>query len=288
VRNLRQLVFACAVSALLIPAAQTAAAQASASSSVELNAYVRASQAQPEPVRGMTFYLLSRSLSDIRKEVATADSMVDLDHFVAQLDVSAELKDWMTRHRRVDLAGTDFTKQVSPDDVVGVPEFLTAYTSQNGAALHAVIPEPKYKKGEEQKNPEKFKQDREQYRQALRRYIQANMDSLEGIDAELRDVNPYSRWTKLQSEQQRHLEKRVMQLAQIHYLVATAVSNLSGYASFDNVPTGQYWISNLDTPAFAGDLRLQWDVAISVSPAKTTRVELSNLNAVETSEQNAQ
>lgn len=236
----------------------------------------------------MTFYLLSRSLSDIRKEVATADSMVDLDHFVAQLDVSVELKDWMTRHRRVDLAGTDFTKQVSPDDVVGVPEFLTAYASQNGAALHAVIPEPKYKKGEEQKNPDKYKQDREQYRQALRRYIQANMDSLEGIDAELRDVNPHSRWTKLQSEQQRHLEKRVMQLAQTHYLVATAVSNLNGYASFDNVPPGQYWISNLDTPAFAGGLRLQWDVAISVPPAKTTRVELSNLNSVETSEQNAQ
>ena len=287
-RNLRPLAFVCALSASLILTTQTAAAQASATSSVELNAYVRASQAQPEPVRGMTFYLLSRSLSDIRKEVATADSMVDLDHFVAQLDVSADLKDWMTRHRRVDLAGTDFTKQVSPEDIVGVPEFLTAYTSQNGAALHAVIPEPKYKKGEEQKSPDKYKQDREQYRQALRHYIQANMDSLEGIDAELRDVNPYSRWTKLQSEQQRHLEKRVMQLAQTRYLVATAVSNLSGSASFDNVPSGQYWITNLDIPALAGDLRLHWDVAISVPPAKTARVELSNLNAVETSEQNAQ
>jgi hypothetical protein len=272
----------------LILTTRTAAAQASATGSVELNAYVRAPQAQPEPVRGMTFYLLSRSLSDIRKEVATADSMVDLDHFVAQLDVSAELKDWISKHRRVDLAGTDFTKEVSPDDVVKVPEFLTAYTSQNGAALHAVIPEPKYKKGEEQKNPEKYKEDREQYRQALRHYIQANVDSIEGIDAELRDVNPYPRWAKVQGEQQRHLEKRVMQLAQTRYLVATAVSNLSGHAAFDNVPAGEYWITNLDIPALAGDLRLQWDVAISVPPAKTARVELSNLNAVETSEQNAQ
>jgi hypothetical protein len=285
VRNLSLLALACAS---LILTAQTAAAQASATSSVEFNAYIRASQAQPEPVRGMTFYLLSRSLSDIRKEVATTDGMVDLDHFVAQLDVSAELKDWISRHRRVDLAGTDFTKEVSPDDVVKVPEFLTAYTSQNGAALHAVIPEPKYKKGEEQKNPEKYRQDREQYRQALRHYIQANMDSIEGIDAELRDVNPRPRWAKVQGEQQRHLEKRVMQLAQTHYLVATAVSNLSGSASFDNVPPGQYWISNLDTPALAGDLRLHWDVPISVPPAKTARVELSHLNAVETLEQDAQ
>lgn len=287
-RNLPLLALACALGAFSIPASQTAAAQASATGGVELNAYVRASEAQPEPVRGMTFYLLTRSLSDIRKEVSTSEGLVDLDHFVSQLDVSAELKEWMKKHRRVDLVGIDFTKEVIPDDVVTVPEFLTAYTSQNGAALHAVIPEPKYKKGEEQKNPEKYKQDREQYRQALRRYIQANMDSLEGIDAELRDVNPYPRWAKLQSEQQRHLEQRVMQLAQTHYLVATSVSNLSGHAAFDGVPPGQYWISNLDTPAFAGDLRLHWDVAISVPPAKTARVELSNLNAFETSEQNEQ
>jgi hypothetical protein len=268
---------------LFISAAQTAAAQARATSSVELNAYVRASQAQMEPVRGMTFYLLSRSLSDIRKEVAS-DGIVDLEHFVAQLDISAELKEWMKKHHRVDLVGTDFTKEVSPDDVVNVPEFLTAYTSQNGAALHAVIPEPKYKKGEEQKNPEKYKQDREQYRQALRHYIQANVDSLEGIDAELRDLNPYPRWVKLQSEQQRHLEHRVMQLAQTHYLVATAVSNLSGHADFDNVAPGQYWVTNLDTPALAGDLRLHWDVAVSVPAAKTARIELSSLNALETSD----
>lgn len=284
-RHLLVAVFALALGALLFPLTQSAAAQASATSSVELNAYVRAPEAQPEPVREMTFYLLSRSVSDIRKEAASADGLVDLDHFVVQLDVSAELKDWIKKHRRVNLLGTDFTKEVSPDDVVSVPEFLTAYTSQNGAALHAVIPEPKYKKGEEQKNPEKFRQDREQYRQALRRYIQANMDSLEGIDAELRDVNPYPRWAKLQTEQQRHLEHRVMQLAQTHYLVATAVTNLSGHAAFDSVPAGEYWISNLDTPAFAGDLRLHWDIAVSVPQAKTARVELSNLNAVESSEQ---
>lgn len=287
-RNPRLLALACALGTLSILAARTASAQGGATGSVQLNAYVRASQAQPEPVREMTFYLLSRSVSDIRKEVALADGVVDLDHFVAQLDVSAELKDWIRKHRRVNLLGSDFTKEVSPDDVVTVPEFLTAYTSQNGAALHAVIPEPKYKKGEEQKNPEKYKQDREQYRQALLHYIQANLDSLEGIDAELRDVNPYPRWAKLQNEQQRHLEHQVMQLAQTHYLVATAVSNLSGSASFDSISPGQYWITNLDIPALAGDLHLHWDVAISVPPAKTARVELSNLNAVETSEQNAQ
>jgi hypothetical protein len=232
----------------------------------------------------MTFYLLSRSLSDIRKEVKNSDGLVDLDHFIAQLGVSAELKEWMKARRRIDLVGSDFIGELTAEDIIDVPEFLSAYTDQNGAALHAVIPEPKYKKGEEQKNPEKYKLHREQYRQALRRYIQANLDSLQGLDAELREINPYPRWTHLQIEQQRHIEQRSMQLAQTRYLVATAVTNLSGRAAFEGLSPGQYWISNLDAPALAGDLRLHWDVGIAAPPAKTAHIELSNLNALETSE----
>ena len=235
----------------------------------------------------MTFYLLSRSLSDIRKEIENTDALVDLDHFIAQLSLSAELKEWMKKHSRIDLAGDGFIKELTADDIIDVPEFLTAYKSQNGSALHAIIPEPKYKNGDEQKNPEKYKLQREQYRQALVRYIQANLDSLQGLDAELRDINPNPRWLRLQSDHQRHTEQRAMQLAQTHYLVATAVTDLNGGAAFEDLPPGQYWISNLDIPALAGDVRLHWDVAITVAPAKTTRVQLSNLNALETSEQNA-
>jgi hypothetical protein len=272
----------------LILAGGTAAAQAGAAGGVEFSAYVSPSEGQPEPVRGMTFYLLSKSLSDIRKEIGSTEDLTDLDHFVEQLDVSAELKSWIKKHRRIDLVGSAFTKELTADDVVGVPEFLNAYMNQNGAALHAAIPAPKYKKGEEQKEPEKYKREQEEYRQALRRFIQINGDSIDGLDAELRDVNPYPRWVLLQRDQQHHLEQRVMQVAQTHYLVATTTSNLSGRASFDNVPPGQYWISNLDTPALAGNLRLHWDVAVSVPAAKTARLELSNLNVVENSEQKAQ
>jgi hypothetical protein len=286
VRILRLLAIGCVFSASLILGARCWAAQAGAASSVEFTAYVRPSEGQPEPVRGITFYLLSRSLSDIRKEVENTEGVVDLDHFIAQLGVSAELKAWMNKHRRVDLAGNDFIKELTADDIIDVPEFLSAYKEQNGAALRAVVPEPKYKNGEEQKNPEKYKLQREQYRQALRHYIQANVDSLQGLDAEFRETNPYPRWTHLQGEQRRHIEQRVMQLAQTHYLLATAVTNLSGRAAFEGLPPGQYWISNLDTPALAGELRLHWDVGIAVPPAKTAHVELSNLNAIETSEQN--
>lgn len=283
----RLLAFAFLFSASLILGARYCAAQAGPASSIEFTAYVRPPEGQLEPVRGVTFYLLSKSLSDVRKEVETTEKLVDLDHFIAQLDVSMELQRWMKKHHRVDLAGDDFIKELAADDIVEVPEFLNAYTIQNGAALRAVVPGPKYKKGEEQKDAEKYKLHQEQYRQAVRRYVQANMDSLQGLDAELREVNPYPRWMRLQSDQQRHLEQRTLQFAQTHYLVATAETNLSGHAVFDNLTSGQYWVSNLDTPALAGDLRLHWDVGVTAPPAKTAHIELSNLNAVETSEQDA-
>ena len=285
-RILRVLAIGSVVTASLILGAQHLAAQARPAGSIEVGASVRPSEGQSEPVRGMTFYLLSRSLSDIRKEIENAEGVADLDHFVAQLDVSLELKEWMKKHHRVDLAGRDFTKELSADDIIDVPEFLSAYKDQNGAALHAVLPEPKYKAGDEQKNPEKYKLHQEQYRQSLRRYIQANLDSLETLDAELRDLNPYPRWTHLQTEKQKRIDRQVLQLAQTRYLMGKAVSNLNGRAEFDNIPSGQYWISNLDTPALAGDLRLHWDADIAVAPAQTAHIELSNLNALESSEPN--
>lgn len=129
-------------------------AQAAGNGSIEFTTYVRAPGGQAEPVREMTFYLLSKSLSDIRKEAEAAEPFTDLDHFISQLGVSPELKIWMTKHHQVDLAGVDFVKELTPDDVINVPEFLTAYNDQNGAAVHSGVPEPKYKNGEKEKDPE--------------------------------------------------------------------------------------------------------------------------------------
>ena len=131
-------------------------AQATGNGSIEFTTYVRPPGSQAEPVREMTFYLLSRSLSDIRKEAEAAEPFTDLDHFIAQLSVSPELKIWMTKHHQVDLAGTDFVKELTPDDVINIPEFLSAYNDQNGAAVHAGVPEPKYKNGEEAKGSRKI------------------------------------------------------------------------------------------------------------------------------------
>ena len=262
-----------------------AQATSTSNGSIEFTTYVRAQGGQAEPVREMTFYLLSRSLADIRKEAEAAEPFTDLDRFIAQLGVSPELKSWMTKHHQVDLAGTDFVKELTPDDIIKVPEFLTAYNNQNGAAVHAGVPEPKYKNGEKEKDPEKYQRQLEQYQQALRHYIEAHPDLMQGLDAEFSELNPNPRWMKVQAQQQRHLEERVMQLAQTRYLIATAVTTLNGKGAFEGLNAGQYWISNLDTPALSGELRLVWDVAVNVAPAKTARIELSDLNTVETAEQ---
>jgi len=276
---------ACLLSVFVV-STRPCSAQSTAASALELTAHVRPAAGQTEPVRQVTFYLLSKSLSDIRKEIMSAEPAPDLDHFIAQLGVSSELKEWMKKHRRIDLAGNGFLMELSATDILDVPEFLTAYKNQNGAALHAGVPEPKFKKGDEQKNPEKFNREREQYHQALIRYIQAHLEGLQGLDAEFRDSNPYPHWVQLQTEQQRRVEHRVMQLAQTQYLVAMATTGLDGRGTFAGLPPGRYWISNLDTAALAGDLRLHWDAGVTLFPAKTAHIELSDLNAVETSDQN--
>lgn len=275
-----------ALSAFIALSARPCAAQATTAGALELAAHVRPPAGQTEPVRQLTFYVLSKSLSDIRREIIATEPPPDLDHFIAQLGISAELKEWMKRHRRIDLAGNDFIKEVSATDILDVPEFLTAYKNQNGAALHADVPEPKFKKGDEQKNLEKYNREREQYRQALIHYIQSNLEGLLGLDAEFRDTNPYPRWVQLQTDQQKRVEHKAMQIAQTKYLVATATTDLNGRAAFAGLPPGHYWISNLDAAALAGDLRLHWDDAVTLLPAKISYVELSDLNAVETSDQN--
>jgi hypothetical protein len=47
-----------------------------------------------------------------------------------------------------------------------------------------------------------------------------------------------------------------------------------------NLPAGDYWISSLGLTAAAGDVRLRWDVPVRVLAGQTTRLELTNLNAV--------
>jgi hypothetical protein len=264
------------------------AAQTPAAGSVEFTASVRPTDGRPEPVREMSFYLLRKSMADIRREAEQAEHPVDMDHFIDGLQVSPELKDWMKKHHVAAFVGEKFTKLLTPDDIVGVPEFFDAYNSQNGAALGGGPPIPGYKEKDKEKNPEKYAQAHEEYKKRLRQYVAANPDTVQALDVELREKDPGRQWAQLEGDQQQRVARRTLLLAQTKYLAARTDSDLDGRGIFAGVAPGSYWITTLDTPALSGDARLRWDFTVNVRPAETTRVELSNLNALESENLTAQ
>jgi hypothetical protein len=256
-------------------------AQAPAVGDVEFQARIQPVGGRPEPARGVPFFLLRKSLADIRAEAEQAEPATDLDEFIEALNVSAELKSWMREHHTVALAGTNFTKQLTADDITGIPEFLEAYMKHNGASLNAGVPAPKFKESDRLNNPEKYNREHAQYLQTIKRHIAARPETMDGIDASLGDSNPTERWVQRQAEQQRRIERRSLVLAQTSYLAGQADSDLDGRGSIRSLFPGTYWLATLDTPAMAGDVRLHWDVPVRVAAGQTARVELNNINAVE-------
>jgi hypothetical protein len=258
-------------------------AQSSASGALEFEARVQPSGGRLEPARSLSFYLLRKSVVDIEKEAEAAEPPADLPAFIDSLSVSPELKAWMKKNDTISLKGTDFVKELTADDITGVPEFLNAYMNNNGASLNAGLPAPKYKESDRESDPEKYQHAREQYLQAIRRYFALHPESLEGIDIRLTDVDPTQSWIRLQAEQRRKIERRLEILAQATYLAAQVDTDLDGRASLRNLAPGTYWLTTLGTPAMAGDARLLWDVPVTVQAGRTAHVELNNLNAMDAS-----
>ena len=88
------------------------------------------------------------------------------------------------------LVGGDFTKSLSADDIVDVPEFFEAYMQRNSGFKDVGFPSPKYKEKDKEANPEKYKQQKEEFRAAIRKFIIAVPESVQGIDLNLNDINP--------------------------------------------------------------------------------------------------
>ena len=159
---------------------------------IEFTAQVTPSGGRPEPVRQMTFYALRTNLADIRLEALRTHPAPDLDSFVDGLSCSAELKMWMKTNRRVQLAGPEFTRNLKPGDIVEVPEFFDAYMARNAGFEGVGFPKPKFRKKDRAANPEKYKQQKEEYREALRKFVAASPNTVQGIDADFNLACPMS------------------------------------------------------------------------------------------------
>jgi hypothetical protein len=247
--------------------------------SIEFSAQVAPTGGRPEPVRQMTFYLLRKSLYEVRAEAAQLEPAPDLDKFVDGLTVSPELKAWMKKHHSLQLSGSDFTKSLTPDEILDIPEFLDAYMSRNAGFKGVGFPEPKFKEKDRESHPEKYKQQKDEYRAALSKFIAAVPESVKGIDIDLSDINPSMKWEQLLSDRSQRLDNRTFDLAQQRYLEAKTDTNLEGRGSFARIAPGTYWIGMIGLQAISGDVRLRWDLPVTVRPGEAAHVELTNLNA---------
>ena len=240
----------------------------------------RPQEGGPEPVRQLTFYLLRKSLDDVCAEAAQLEPAPDLDKFVDGLKGSPELKKWMKKNHTVQLVGADFTKSLTPEDIMDVPEFFDAYMTRNVGYKGAGFPDPKFKEKDRDANPEKYKQQKEEYLAAIRKFIAAMPESVHGIDVDLTDINPVRQnGSILLDDQGQRLENRTFDLAQQRYLAAKTDTDLEGRGSFTGLAPGTYWIGMIGISAISGDVRLRWDLPVVVRPGETAHAELTNLNA---------
>src|SRR6266581_3414355 len=111
---------------------------------LELTARITPTAARPEPVRQFTFYILTKSYSEIVKEIEENDPVPPRDQFIDGLKISPELRTWLKGHDMLDLTEPELDKQLTPDDILNIPEFLVAYQRTNSGGVTAGLPKPKY------------------------------------------------------------------------------------------------------------------------------------------------
>jgi hypothetical protein len=257
----------------------TASAQAG-NGALDLVARITPTAARPEPVRQFTFYVLTKSYEDITKDVEASDAPPDRDKFIGELKVSDELKKWLKDHDEFDLTSPNLDKTLTPDDILHVPEFLLAYQRANSGGVTYGIPKPKYTDADKTAHPEKYQKQHDEYFAALKKFIVTHPESMSGVELELSGINPQSKWALLQTERKKRVLRLAPELAQTKYLATQVDTDLDGHAAA-SLPAGTYWVSTLNLDAGAGDAKLRWDVPVSIQNGRSTRVELTNLNAID-------
>jgi hypothetical protein len=249
--------------------------------SLDFAARITPTAARPEPVRQFTFYVLTKSYVEIVKEVEAGNAIQSRDKFIEDLKLSPELKEWLKAHNVFDLTIPGLDRLVTPDDIIHVPEFLFAYQRSNSGGVTSGIPKPKYADADRTAHPERYNKQLQEYYVALKKFIQTNPSTVSGIELELVGVNPQQQWSQIQADHKRRVLRLAPEFAQTKYLAVKADTDLDGRASVSGLAPGNYWVSTLNLDANAGDTRLAWDVPVAIRAGQTTRIELTNLNAVD-------
>jgi len=251
------------------------------SGALEITARITPTAARPEPVRQFTFYILTKSYSDIVKEVEEKDPVPSRDQFIDELKVSPELRAWLKDHDTLDLTEPDLDKLLTPEDILNVPEFLLAYQRSNSGGVTEGLPRQKYTEIDKTKYPEKYEKLRQDYLAALKKFIRLHPQTISGVELELEGVNPHRKWAALQNDRRKRVQRMAPEVAQLKFLASKADTDLEGRAFLSGLAPGEYWISTLNLDADAGDMRVRWDVNVRIERGKTMRVELSNLNSID-------
>jgi hypothetical protein len=251
------------------------------SGSLDISARITPTGARPEPVRQFTFYILTKSYSDIVKEVEEKDPIPPRDQFIEGLKVSAELRTWLKGHDVLDLSQPGLDKLLTPDDVLNVPEFMSAYQRSNSGGVTQGMPQPKYTQIDQTEHPEKYEKLKQDYLVALKKFVRQHPTTISGIEIELEGVNPQHKWATLQNDRRKRVARMAPEIAQVKFLAGKADTDLEGRASVSGLAPGDYWISSLNLDANSGDMRVRWDVPVKIERGKTVRLDLSNLNSID-------
>src|SRR4029077_2433456 len=189
--------------------------------SVEFVARATPSSGVEEPIRGLPFYLLSKSFEEIQREVAATYPKPDMDAFIdTMLGASKELRAWMKKNHWVQLDCDDFVKHVDPYDLLHVPEVFDAYVQRMSGDQTVSFPVPKYKLEQQKKDPEKYNRLKTEYREEVKQFLIRNPKSKDGMDLNMEDIDPFNRWTQMQAKSLPDINRRMQELAQAKYLVA--------------------------------------------------------------------
>ena len=248
---------------------------------LEITARITPTGARPEPVRQFTFYILTKSYSEIVKEVEEKDPIPPRDQFIEGLKVSPELRTWLKGHEVLDLSQPDMDKLITPEDVLNVPEFMSAYQRSNSGGVTQGMPQPKYTQIDQTAQPEKYEKLKQDYLVALKKFVRQHPTTISGIEIELEGVNPQHKWATLQNDRRKRVARMAPEIAQVKFLAGKADTDLEGRASVSGLAPGDYWISSLNLDANSGDMRVRWDVPVKIERGKTVRLDLSNLNSID-------